>query len=53
MPISGWSELLKDSGFTIDGIAEPRPTSAPAAAHPLLMRISEIPEFLVISAIRI
>ena len=52
MPISDWLELLASYGITVDQLTEPRPTREMVKKHPALKRISEIPEFLVISGTR-
>lgn len=52
MPISEWLELLSEIGFVVERVIEPQPTAEQAKAHPLLARIANIPEFMVISARR-
>ncbi len=53
MPISDWMELLTESGFLANRLIEPRPTVEQVEAHPALSRLSDVPEFMVISATRI
>lgn len=51
--LTEWSTLIRDAGFVIQGMREPRPTAALVAEHPQLEDCSRMPFFLIFELVKV